>query len=93
MLLCVVTIAGRFAFAAPVAEMACAMLRTRCFAGASTARAAQPTRAVRMVVRASAQQQPKQLPSIVKPAIVSAFGQHYRKEGLNYLCTAILGAK
>lgn len=56
----------------PVARMACSMLRTKCFAGASTARAAQPTRAVRMVVRASTQQQPKQLPAIVKPAIVSA---------------------
>eukprot|EP00878_Enallax_costatus_P000191 GHUV01000249.1.p2 GENE.GHUV01000249.1~~GHUV01000249.1.p2 ORF type:complete len:212 (+),score=77.29 GHUV01000249.1:121-756(+) len=52
--------------------MACTMLRTKCFAGASTARAAQPTRAVRMVVRASAQQQPKQLPAIVKPAIATA---------------------
>lgn len=53
--------------------MACSMLtRTKCFAGASAARTAQPTRAVRMVVRASSQ---KQLPAIVKPVakpIVSA---------------------
>lgn len=54
-------------------NMACSMLsRTRCFsAGASTAtRAAQPTRTVRMVVRATSQKQ--QLPSIVKPAMIAA---------------------
>eukprot|EP00878_Enallax_costatus_P012937 GHUV01013510.1.p1 GENE.GHUV01013510.1~~GHUV01013510.1.p1 ORF type:complete len:224 (+),score=77.82 GHUV01013510.1:43-672(+) len=50
--------------------MACMLSRTKCFAGASTARPAQPTRAVRMVVRASGQKQ--QLPAVVKPAIATA---------------------
>lgn len=46
------------------------LTRTRCFTPASTAKAAQPARAVRMVVRASSQKQ--QLPSIVKPAVIAA---------------------
>lgn len=48
--------------------MACTMLaRTRCFAAG--ARPAAPTRAVRMVVRASTK---PQMPAIVKPAIATA---------------------
>ncbi|KAF8068188.1 hypothetical protein HT031_001874 [Scenedesmus sp. PABB004] len=48
------------------------LARTRAFAGAcSTARPAQPARAVRMVVRASAQKQ-QQLSALVKPAVATA---------------------
>jgi hypothetical protein len=43
--------------------------KTRTAACASTARAAQPARSVRMVVRASSQKQ--QLGAIVKPALVA----------------------
>ena len=56
--------------------MACMLSRTKCFAGASTARPAQPTRAVRMVVRASGQKQ--QLPAVVKPAIATAGRSHWQ---------------
>eukprot|EP00879_Flechtneria_rotunda_P000116 GHRR01000175.1.p1 GENE.GHRR01000175.1~~GHRR01000175.1.p1 ORF type:complete len:210 (+),score=69.92 GHRR01000175.1:70-699(+) len=50
--------------------MACSMLtRTKAFAGAGTARAAQPVRTVRMVLRATSQ---KQMPAIAKPAIATA---------------------
>jgi hypothetical protein len=56
--------------------MACMLSRTKCFAGASTARPAQPTRAVRMVVRASAQKQ--QMPAFVKPAIATAGQGHWQ---------------
>lgn len=62
--------------------MACSMLtRTRCFTPASTGRAAQPARTVRMVVRASSQKQ--QMPSIVKPAVIAAG----RRSSLQTECT------